>query len=508
MTREAPVGPPANPSAERGDAVASGLRVRGRYRVVNEIAAGPLGTVHVGEDESTGHRVVIRFLPRNFANTSQAAHAALRMGRSIMAASTSHKAMARVLEFGELDGGGPYTVTEFVEGRRLDEMFAADAPLDIHAALHLALELGGAVETLHNLGFVHGAITPRNVMVLEDGRLKLLDVELSALRNAREVHGSVDVDPPAEYMAPEQIQKGPITEKTDVYSYGVILHQLLTGVPPFQGTTREAIFTKHLKEPPVAIHRLRDGVPASVSRAVALALYKQPDARPLMGDVLNLLWTGAHGPAPRRTRVALIAGGSLLAVAAIGAVVWGALALRAPSGVAPTTQPTARPAIDSPAPPLPTMEPRRPSSPPVAVPRETGGAVATEIPTPPGRAPAPAPAARPGAAPTPAPPVGRAPVAPRPSAATASPVVPSAPPVRTTTPPPSSIAPRAPDAPPAPSAPTVSSPGRSSVTTPIAPGSERREQPQTPSATAQPAPVGDTDDSGAVIDWLLRSHGQ
>ena len=227
--------------------------MRGRYRVINEIGAGAFGTVCVGEDESTGHRVAIRFLPRNFAETPQAAQAVLRMGRSIVAASSSHPAMARVLEFGELDAGRPFTVTEFVEGRRLSEMMSGRAPLGIHAALRIALELGGAVETLHNMGFIHGAISPRNVVVLEDGRVKLLDVELAGLRDAREIQGLVSGDPRAEYLSPEQIQKAPITEKTDIYAFGVILHELLVGAPPFQGSTRDAILTKHLKDAPVPI---------------------------------------------------------------------------------------------------------------------------------------------------------------------------------------------------------------------------------------------------------------
>src|SRR5213593_3525769 len=197
MSSEAQAGPAAAPPA--GERFASGLRVRGRYRVVSEIGAGAFGTVCVGENESTGHRVAIRFLPRNFATTPQASQAVLRMGRSIIAASTSHPAMARVLEFGELDGGRPFAVTEFVEGRRLSEMISGRAPMDIAAALRIMLELGGVVETLHNMGFIHGAVSPRNVMVLEDGRVKLLDIELASLRDAREVQGLLNIDPPAEY---------------------------------------------------------------------------------------------------------------------------------------------------------------------------------------------------------------------------------------------------------------------------------------------------------------------
>jgi eukaryotic-like serine/threonine-protein kinase len=530
MSRDIQAGPASIPPAQRGERFASGLRVRGRYRVVNEIGAGAFGTVCVGEDESTGHRVAIRFLPRNFATTPQASQAVLRMGRSIIAASTSHPAMARVLEFGELDAGRPFTVTEFVEGRRLSEMISGRAPIDIAAALRIMLELGGAVETLHNMGFIHGAVSPRNVVVLEDGRVKLLDIELSGLRDAREVQGLLNIDPPAEYLSPEQIQKAPITEKTDVYAFGVILHEVLSGAPPFQGATREAIYAKHLKEAPVPIHRRRDGVSASVGRAVSLTLYKQPEARPLMGDVLNLLWTGAHGPAPRSKRAAMIAGGAALAALAVVAVVWGVLALRPPAGSSPV-QPTARPPIETlpPTPAPPAVETRKSPAPAVVTPHE-GRAPLTNPPPSNDRAPEPAVAPQPRPSPpaVSAPPVeGAAPAARMPSATAPTESRP-APAVRSTTPPvatpaPTVAPPAAQVAPPAPAvvspSPAVTSPARpatpapAQATPPAAPRVERREQTQAPPApaitTPQRTPSTETDDSGgAAIDWLLKSRSQ
>jgi serine/threonine-protein kinase len=490
----------------------------------------------------------------------------MRMGRSIIAASGSHPAMARVLEFGELDMGRPFTVTELVEGRRLDQVVAARPALEIHAALRLALELGGAIETLHNMGFVHGAIAPRNVIVLEDGHLKLLDLELSGLRDAREVQALINVEPPAEYLSPEQIQKAPITEKTDIYAFGVVLHELLSGAPPFSGTTREAIFTKHLKEAPAPIHKLRAGVPASVSRAVTLALYKQPEARPLMGDVLNLLWTGAHGPGPRRTRAAVIAGGAVLATAAVAAVIWGALSLRTPAS--PTSPPSVREATPASVPAAPSIETRRPETvrPPVessaptartpepasvTPPAKTTPTVATSpaerAPAPPPKTtPPPAPVATPPAPPpTPAPAVTRstpaasapAPaVTPPPAVATPRPAqapptaTPPAtavrPPAPSVTPPPSvaaparpapvppaatspspAVTPSPPSVPPVP--PTVAAPSRpappSSTPTTSSPAArpERPAQSQ-PAPATQPSGGPDPEDSRAVIDWLLK----
>jgi serine/threonine protein kinase len=524
VTREARTGPAAIPNGQLGERIPSGLRVKGRYRVVNEIGAGAFGTVCVGEDESTGHRVAIRFLPRSFANTPQAAQAVLRMGRSIISASTSHPAMARVLEFGELDVGRPFTVTEFVEGRRLSELMSGGTPLGVNVVLRLALELGGAVETLHNMGFIHGAICPRNVMVLEDGHVKLLDVELAGIRDARESQGLVNASPQAEYLSPEQIQKGLVTEKTDIYAYGIVLYEMLSGTPPFQGSTPDAIFAKHLKDAPIPIYRRRDGVPASVSRAATLALYKQPEARPLMGDVLNLLWTGAHGPAPRRKRAALIVGGAALATLAIVAVIWGVLALL-PLGSS-SSQPTVREPIPASRPPS-AVAPRKPGTPLVANPNDTGRAPVGESSTPSVQAPEMSVAPPVRSAPTVStPPVERAPLPTRPPAAVAPPAAPPAesrpaPLVRQVTPPPAVSSPAPTAAPPvAPPAPAVAPPARpaptppaQTATTPAAPRSERREPTpvQTPpAATApeRPAPSTDSDDSRAVIDWLFKPRSQ
>src|SRR2546422_3650026 len=170
----------AVPSVQRGEHFPIGLRVRGRYRVVSELGAGAFGTVCIGEDESTGHRVAIRFFPRSFVEAPHAMQAVLRMARSVVAASNSHPGMVRVLEFGELEAGRPFTVSEFVEGHRLSEMLAAGGPPpQIAAATRLALALRAAVGTLPHMGFIHRALRPRNVMVTDDGRVKLMGVAIA-----------------------------------------------------------------------------------------------------------------------------------------------------------------------------------------------------------------------------------------------------------------------------------------------------------------------------------------
>src|SRR2546430_1358845 len=162
------------------------------------------------------------------------------------------------------------------------------------------------------MGLVHGALRPCNVMVLEDGRVKLMDLELAGLRDARPTDGSLVAKPSAEYISPEQICRAPVTEKTDIYSFAVILYEMLCGVPPFQAETRDAVLEKHLTEPPPPM-RPRRAVPASVESIVTQALDKQPGLRPLMQDVLNRLWSDAHRPTNRRIRTVAIVGGAAAA---------------------------------------------------------------------------------------------------------------------------------------------------------------------------------------------------
>jgi serine/threonine protein kinase len=328
---------------------------KGRYRIVSDLGAGAFGNVCLAEDEATGHEVAIRFLPRGLAGMPNAAQTRQRTGGSIVAASTAHPALVRVLELGDAENGHAFVAMELVQGRRLSEILL-EGPLDVSAALRMAIDLGGAVETLHNLGFVHGALRPRNVMVRGDGGVKLMDVELAGLRDAWAMKGiSADESPP-EYLSPEQISGLPATEATDVYAFAVILYEMLCGMPPFQAETREAVLAKHLTETPAPMRRRRRTIPGSVESVVSLALSKQPVLRPPMQNILNCLWEEANGPAIRWKRKAVIMGGGALAVSIALFVGWGLLA-SAPSTPSSLARPAPPPAAEhapATAPPVPS----------------------------------------------------------------------------------------------------------------------------------------------------------
>jgi serine/threonine protein kinase len=272
----------------------------GGYRIVGQLGARAFGTVSLAQSESTASTVAIRLLPRGLA----AAPTQRRIRGSIAAASTAHMGLVRVLELGESDDGRLFVVTEHVAGRSLGELLRADAPLEVATALRLALDLGGPVETLHNLGLVHGALHPGNVMVPEGGLVKLMDIELVGLRDAWPGDGGPARKPPAAYRAPEQIRRTAATEKTDVYAFAAIVYEMLCGRPPFREPTREAVLAKHLTATPLPMRRLRRAVPAAIEAVVAQALAKAPASRPSMQEIVGVLKTASDDEQARSRRPA------------------------------------------------------------------------------------------------------------------------------------------------------------------------------------------------------------
>jgi putative tryptophan/tyrosine transport system substrate-binding protein len=381
--------PQANETGEHG---IHWPRVHDRYRIVRELGAGAFGRVFLAEDEQTSQRVAVRVLPLAALAVPNIARIIQSTRRSIMAAPTSHPSLTRVLEVGEVEPGQISIVTELVEGRRLSEILAAGKPLDFGTSRRWVLDLGGAIEVLHNLGRVHGAIRPRNVMVLADGRVKLMDIELAGLRETAALR---DGNAPAEYMAPEQVNSGLWTEKTDSYAFGLLVYDVFCGGPPFQGSSRDAVLAKQLSEAPTPMRRRR-AVPASVQSIVTQALEKDPDLRPWMDELLNGLWgetsvpTTANGTKSGSVgwkRPALFAGSAVAAAAAIVLAIWGFSELESSSQRSTASVPAEQAPVSPQTPSA--SQPTRPesaarSAAPTASPQAVAPPAAPAIPPPPG----------------------------------------------------------------------------------------------------------------------------
>ena len=499
-----------------------GLRLRDRYRIVSPLGRGTLGEVSVAEDEVTGERVAVRLLPRELSP-----EAVQRSRRSIIAASAAHPAFVRVLDSGETSDSRSFMVMELAEGRGLHEVLAENEPLEVSEALRLALDLGGAVETLHNLGTVHAGLRPCNVRLLPEGRVKLMDLEIAGLRGAPELHELQGDGAPADYLAPEQIRGDPVSDKTDVYAFGLTLYELLCGVPPFRNDSREATLAAQLDDTPPRLRRRRRGIPKGVQALVSRALAKQPEPRPFMSNLLNDLDDAASRPVTSWQRVAAVVGGVLIVAAMAIPLVWDVLTPRTelpdrstlpPAAVTPAV-PLAPQSSEPPAPPPPAAEtpvatpPAAPEPPPPAATLPVApppAATLPVLPPPPPAATLPAPEAPPRPAvvipapPRPAVTLPPAPARETPPPSIASPppprVAPSPSPVPASPPAPERRAPAPPrvDARPAPER-STSAPERPAV----AP-----QRPASPAERPATGPERDDPDGGAAVDWLLNRPGR
>ena len=357
----------AVPSVEPDNRAPVGLRVKGRYRVVSELGTGVFGTVCLAVDETKDQEIAIRFFPRELVDLSQPRPIKRRAdpspaNQSIVDASTAHPSLVDVLEFGNAETGQAFATMELVHGRRLSAILS-EGQLELNTALRIAVDLGGALETLHNLGLVHGALRPSNVMIGGDGRVTLMDVELTGARAAQAINGILIDEPPPEYLSPEQIRQVQVTDTTDIYAFAVLLYEMFCGAPPFQGATREAVLSKHLTETPLPMRQRRRTVPVSVEAVVALALSKVPEPRPPIQTILNRLWEEANRSKTRSKRMYVIIGVGIVAtsVAAVGG--WSLFAPRLSTPL-PFTSPAPPPVAEQA--PLPAAP-----APPTTFPTET-----------------------------------------------------------------------------------------------------------------------------------------
>jgi len=346
--------------------------VSGRYRILSELGSGAFGTVYRAEDGATGHFVALRLLPRVLTGASAAAQGIRRASRSLSSVSAMHPALVRVLEYGQTDDDQPFVATELVTGQSLSTLLSS-SPRDIAQDLRLAVELGGALEALHNAGYIHGGLRPRNVVLSDDGQLKLLDVELCGLRDQLELTDLVGEKPPLERLSPEQIRRGSVTEKTDIYAFALVVYEMLCGILPFQVGTPQSAAGEHLMTAAVPMRHRRRTIPRAVDSVIMAALDIRPERRPFMHVILNQLWSELNHPvSDRRQRASMVAFAALIAslLSALGWMLWTSRPADHPLTTAPpqetkqtTTVVLPEPTKPGTADPVTLAEPTRPAPP-------------------------------------------------------------------------------------------------------------------------------------------------
>jgi len=247
----------------------------GRYRILRKLGTGGMANVYLAEDEVLGRRVAIKILNDRHAGDDQFVERFRREAKN--AASLSHPNIVSIYDRGEAEGTY-YIAMEYLDGRSLKELIVARGPAPIHLAVDYARQILAAIRFAHRHGIVHRDIKPHNVLVDGEGRLKVTDFGIaragvSQMTEAGSIIGT------AQYLSPEQAKGAPVDQTSDLYSVGVVLYELLTGVVPFSGDTPVEIAMKHLSTVPEPPSAKRADVPRDLDLVVMRALAKDPSER-------------------------------------------------------------------------------------------------------------------------------------------------------------------------------------------------------------------------------------
>jgi eukaryotic-like serine/threonine-protein kinase len=246
-----------------------------RYVIRRRLGSGGMADVYLAEDQELGRRVALKLLDERHASDEQFVERFRREAQS--AAGLNHPNIVSIFDRGRAEGTY-YIAMEFLDGRTLKELLIRNGPTPIPIAIDYARQILSALSFAHRNGIIHRDIKPHNIVVGSDGRLKVTDFGI-ARSGASQMTEAGSIVGTAQYLSPEQARGARVDPRSDIYSLGIVLYEMLTGRVPFTGDTAVEIAMKHLSDVPEPPSKLRVDVPHDLDAVVMRALAKDPEQR-------------------------------------------------------------------------------------------------------------------------------------------------------------------------------------------------------------------------------------
>lgn len=256
--------------------------IDGRYQLTRVVGSGGMATIYAAIDLRLDRQVAVKIMHSHLAQDEQFVSRFIREAKA--AASLSHPNIVAVLDQGWNQGGSPcvFIVMELIEGATLRDYLIEQGSLSPERALSIMTPVASALAAAHKLGIVHRDIKPENILVSKEGRIKIADFGLARgalLGNTMTAESSVILGS-VSYLSPEQVQRGVADARSDIYSLGIVLFEILTGQKPYQGEDPVQVAIKHVNERVPAPSTLKPGLSVEIDQLVLSATDIDPDKRP------------------------------------------------------------------------------------------------------------------------------------------------------------------------------------------------------------------------------------
>ena len=262
--------------------ITQGVFIADRYEVIDKVGSGGMSDVYRAKDHILGREVAIKILKTEFSE--DATFVAKFRTEAQSAAGLEHPNIVNIYDVGS-ENGMYFIVMEYVEGITLKTYIEKKGQLNFKEAISIAIQVGRGIEAAHQKGIIHRDIKPQNIIISTEGKVKVTDFGIARAASSNTIHA--DVMGSVHYSSPEQARNGFVDGKSDIYSLGIVMYEMVTGRVPFDGDNTVAIAIQHLQEEMVAPSAYAPDVPISLEKIILKATMKSPDRR--YGTISDML---------------------------------------------------------------------------------------------------------------------------------------------------------------------------------------------------------------------------